>query len=144
MVHFSSSFAMEHRWSRLLKAGASFKRLPAGIVSSSVRHQARSACRVMSLSLYLSIWPHPLAIIRNRRLNSVALLDPLRSVQFSSVQITGPTSLPRMQCAQCACGQEACVECCSDVRTKGTQGGSAVQWHGSERCRSNRAEVDGF
>ena len=26
----------------------------------------------------------PLAVIRNRRLNSVALLDPLRSVQFSS------------------------------------------------------------
>ena len=29
--------------------------------------------------------PRPLAVIRNRRLNSVALLDPLRSVQFSSV-----------------------------------------------------------
>ena len=26
--------------------------------------------------------PRPLAVIRNRRLNSVALLDPLRSVQF--------------------------------------------------------------
>ena len=26
----------------------------------------------------------PLAVIRNRRLNSVALLAPLRSVQFSS------------------------------------------------------------
>ena len=30
--------------------------------------------------------PRPLAVIRNRRLNSVALLVPLRSVQFSSVQ----------------------------------------------------------
>ena len=29
--------------------------------------------------------PRPLAVIRNRRLNSVALLAPLRSVQFSSV-----------------------------------------------------------
>ena len=28
--------------------------------------------------------PRPLAVIRNRRLNSVALLDPLRSVQFSA------------------------------------------------------------
>ena len=28
----------------------------------------------------------PLAVNRNRRLNNVALLDPLRSVQFSSVQ----------------------------------------------------------
>ena len=33
----------------------------------------------------LMIKPRPLAVIRNRRLNSVALLDPLRSVQFSSV-----------------------------------------------------------
>ena len=33
-----------------------------------------------------NIKPRPLAVIRNRRLNSVALLDPLRSVQFSSVQ----------------------------------------------------------
>ena len=33
--------------------------------------------------------PHPLAVIRNRRLNSVALLNlaPLRSVQFSSDSI---------------------------------------------------------
>ena len=31
--------------------------------------------------------PRPLAVIRNRRLNSVALLDPLRSVQFSSERI---------------------------------------------------------
>ncbi len=30
--------------------------------------------------------PRPLAVIRNRRLNSVALLVPLHSVQFSSVQ----------------------------------------------------------
>ena len=30
--------------------------------------------------------PRPLAAIRNRRLNSVALLATLRSVQFSSVQ----------------------------------------------------------
>ena len=30
------------------------------------------------------IKPRPLAVIRKRRLNSVALLDPLRSVQFSS------------------------------------------------------------
>ena len=29
--------------------------------------------------------PRPLVVIRNRRLNGVALLDPLRSVQFSSV-----------------------------------------------------------
>ena len=29
--------------------------------------------------------PRPLAVIRNRRLNSVALLDPLRSVQFSPI-----------------------------------------------------------
>ena len=33
----------------------------------------------------LIIKPRPLAVIRNRRLNSVALLAPLRSVQFSSV-----------------------------------------------------------
>ena len=32
--------------------------------------------------------PRPLAVIRNRRLNSVALLVPLRSVQFSSVQFS--------------------------------------------------------
>ena len=32
--------------------------------------------------------PRPLAVIRNRRLNSVALLAPLRSVQFSSVQFS--------------------------------------------------------
>ena len=30
--------------------------------------------------------PRPLAVIRNRRLNSVALLVPLRSVQFTSSQ----------------------------------------------------------
>ena len=34
--------------------------------------------------------PRPLAVIRNRRLNSVALLDPLRSVQFSSVLLACP------------------------------------------------------
>ena len=31
--------------------------------------------------------PRPLAVIRNSRLNSVALLVPLRSVQFSSVAL---------------------------------------------------------
>ena len=36
----------------------------------------------------------PLAAIRNRRLNSVALLDPLRPVQFSSVQFTLLQSSP--------------------------------------------------
>ena len=32
--------------------------------------------------------PRPLAVIRNRRLNSVALLAPPPSVQFSSVQFS--------------------------------------------------------
>ena len=31
--------------------------------------------------------PRALAVIRNRRLNSVALLDPLRSVQFSVLPV---------------------------------------------------------
>ena len=40
--------------------------------------------------------PRPLAVIRNRRLNSVALLVPLRSVQFSSVpQRTMPKNAER-------------------------------------------------
>ena len=38
----------------------------------------------------LIIKPRPLAVIRNRRLNSVALLVPLRSVQFSSVHTSHP------------------------------------------------------
>ena len=38
--------------------------------------------------------PRPLAP-RNRRLNSVALLDPLRSVQFSSVQLSSAQRPPR-------------------------------------------------
>ena len=35
--------------------------------------------------------PHPLAVNRNRRLNNVALLVPLRSAQFSSVFFCSPT-----------------------------------------------------
>ena len=31
--------------------------------------------------------PRPLAVIRNRRLNNVALLDPLRPVQFSAAKL---------------------------------------------------------
>ena len=38
--------------------------------------------------------PRPLAVIRNRRLNSVALLVPLRSVQFSSAHLNTSHHLP--------------------------------------------------
>ena len=50
------------------------------------------ACPHSYVSIYVTLCqfnskfstPRPLAVIRNRRLNSVALLDPLRSVQFST------------------------------------------------------------
>ena len=56
---------------------------------------------IYRLDIYsvLSAWelmtkPRPLAVIRNRRLNSVAPLAPLRSVQFSAL----------LQVYQMACG----------------------------------------
>ena len=42
--------------------------------------------------------PRPLAVIRNRRLNSVALLVPLRSVQFSSVAGRHQEQAPKQRC----------------------------------------------
>ena len=47
----------------------------------------------VSPQLVFVIKPRPLAVIRNRRLNSVALLDPLRSVQFSDQTGARGTSL---------------------------------------------------
>ena len=53
------------------------------------RHQEqapkqRCTFRPTSFSSVQSIKPRPLSVIRNRRLNSVALLVPLRSDQFST------------------------------------------------------------
>ena len=43
----------------------------------------------VQISLDVITKPRPLAVIRNRRLNSVALLVPLRSVQFSQTDYAG-------------------------------------------------------
>ena len=44
--------------------------------------------------------PRPLAVIRNRRLNSVALLAPLSYVQFSSVQLNSVALLAPLRSVQ--------------------------------------------
>ena len=62
--------------------------------SDCVRHFKciimKKGCNVSQLDRRRELMtkPCPLAVIRNRRLNSVALLVPLRSVQFSSVQFS--------------------------------------------------------
>ena len=68
--------------------------------------------------------PRPLAVIRNRRLNSVALLDPLRSVQFSVPLLSplpSPLPTPPDQSSPSPVeeGQRRCMHACSTCSRAG-------------------------
>ena len=65
-----------------------------GAIAAPFQAKAVFACEFLCCGLTK---PRPLAVIRNRRLNSVALLAPLRSVQFSS----GFSRVEEFTCKNC-------------------------------------------
>jgi hypothetical protein len=70
--------------------------------------------------------PRPLAVIRNMRLNSVALLVPLRSLQFSSVPPVqfSPLFFPSAPLQSHLTGP-------NEVRPHKANQGKGCQWHSS-------------